>query len=467
MYREKIEAYIESHRREMIEDICTLCRIDSQKMPYSAGKPYGEGAFRALNTALEMAQGYGFEVKNYDNYVGTVDLNNGPAQLDILAHLDVVPAGEGWTVTEAFEPVEKDGRIYGRGTSDDKGPAVAALYAMRCVKDLNIPLSKNVRLILGTDEECGSSDIEHYYDVEKEAPMTFSPDGEFPVVNIEKGRLEGHFDASFEASQAMPCLASFISGTKANVVPGKAQALIQGMEAEDVRKAADLAEKETGIGFEISASEEGVLILAEGKGAHASTPQEGKNALTGLLNLIVSLPLAQCPQYEAIKALYSLMPHGDTCGKALGVQMSDDLSGEMTLAFSMLTVADSHLEGVFDSRCPICSNEENTLKVIKNRMAEHGITLHNDSMIPPHHVDGNSQFVQVLNRVYEDYTGLKGGCLAIGGGTYVHGLKNGVAFGACFPGTDPHMHGADEFAVIDELMACAKIFAQVIVELCS
>ena len=467
MYREKIEAYIDSHRQEMIDDICTLCRIDSQKMPYSAGKPYGEGAFRVLNMALDLAHGYGFEINNYDNYVGTADLNDGPAQLDILAHLDVVPAGEGWTVTEAFKPVEKDGKLYGRGTSDDKGPAVAALYAMRCVKELGIPLTKNVRLILGTDEECGSSDIEHYYSVEKEAPMTFSPDGEFPVVNIEKGRLEVHFDSSFEPSEALPRLASFISGTKANVVPGKAQALVLGLEPEAVLAFAKKAQEETGICFTVSASEEGVSILAEGKGAHASTPGEGRNALTGLLKLIASLPLAPCPQFEALKALEGLMPHGDTCGRVLGVNLSDELSGELTLAFSMLTVKEDGLEGVFDSRCPICSNEENTLKVIKERMAKAGIVLHNDSMTPPHHVDGDSHFVRTLNRVYEEYTGLKGGCLAIGGGTYVHGLKNGVAFGASFPGTDTHMHGADEFAVIDELLACAKIFAQVIVELCA
>ena len=467
MYREKIESYIDSHRQEMIEDISALCRINSEKMPYSAGKPYGEGAFAALNAALDMAERYGFSVNNYDNYVGTADLNDGPAQLDILAHLDVVPAGEGWTVTEPFEPVEKDGKLYGRGTADDKGPAVAALYAMRCVKDLGIPLTKNVRLILGTDEECGSSDIEHYYDVEKEAPMTFSPDGEFPVVNIEKGRLDGHFDSSFEASEALPKLVSFSSGTKANVVPGKAEAILAGLEAEEIEKEARQVEQETGIRFTLSVRQEGILVLAQGEGAHASTPQEGKNALTGLLKLIAGLPLADCPQVRAAAALEKLMPHGDTSGRALGVSRSDELSGDLTLAFSMLTVDDQHLEGVFDSRCPICSNEENTLKVIKDRMAENGIALRNDSMIPPHHVDGDSEFVKVLNRVYEEYTGLKGGCLAIGGGTYVHGLKHGVAFGAAFPGTDNHMHGADEFAVIDELLASAKIFAQVIVELCS
>ena len=146
MYREKIEAYIDAHRQEMLEDICTLCRINSEKMAYKTGKPFGEGTFQALSKALAMAERYGFHIKNHDNYVGTIDLNNGARNLDILAHLDVVPAGEGWTVTEPFTPVEKDGKLYGRGTADDKGPAVAALYAMRAVKDLEIPLTKNCRL---------------------------------------------------------------------------------------------------------------------------------------------------------------------------------------------------------------------------------------------------------------------------------------------------------------------------------
>ncbi len=275
MYRKEIEGFIDSHRQEMIDDICKLCRINSEKMPYTEGKPYGDGAFDALHAALAMMEDYGFSITNYDNYVGTADLNDKERQLDILAHLDVVPAGEGWTVTEPFEPVEKDGKLYGRGTADDKGPAVAALYAMRAIKELGIPVKKNVRLILGTDEECGSSDIEVYYkrekeapmtfspdasfpviniekgripggtdeecgssDIEvyykreKEAPMTFSPDASFPVINIEKGRIPGGFSASFEASEALPKIVSIDAGIKVNVVPGKAKAVVAGLEAE-------------------------------------------------------------------------------------------------------------------------------------------------------------------------------------------------------------------------------------------
>lgn len=467
MYRKEIEEFVEAHRQEMLEDICTLCRINSEKMPYKEGMPYGEGAFTALAEALSMAENYGFSITNYDNYVGTVDLNEKESQLDILAHLDVVPAGEGWKETEPFEPVVKGDKLFGRGTADDKGPAVAALYAMRAVKELGIPLKKNARLILGTDEECGSSDIAHYYAIEKEAPMTFSPDGSYPVVNTEKGGLNGHFTASFAPSDALPKLVSVEAGFKVNVVPGKARATVQGIDVEVMEKAAEEVSGETGIRFEFDVEEDAATITAIGAGAHASKPEEGNNALTGLLVLIQRLPFAPCEQISAIGRLLELIPHGDTSGKALGIAMSDELSGDLTLAFSLLTISDRELDGTFDSRCPVCATKENVLEVAKAKMAEKGFTLLNDSMKPPHHVDEDSEFIRTLLRTYEEYTGRTGECIAIGGGTYVHELKNGVAFGAAMPETDNRMHGADEFAVIEELIVSAKMFAQVIVDLCS
>ena len=467
MYRKEIEEFVEAHRQEMLEDICTLCRINSEKMPYKEGMPYGEGAFTALAEALSMAENYGFSITNYDNYVGTVDLNEKESQLDILAHLDVVPARDGWKETEPFEPVVKGDKLFGRGTADDKGPAVAALYAMRAVKELGIPLKKNARLILGTDEECGSSDIAHYYAIEKEAPMTFSPDGSYPVVNTEKGGLNGHFTASFAPSDALPKLVSVEAGIKVNVVPGKARATVQGIDVEVMEKAAEEVSGETGIRFEFDVEEDAATITAIGAGAHASKPEEGNNALTGLLVLIQRLPFAPCEQISAIGRLLELIPHGDTSGKALGIAMSDELSGDLTLAFSLLTISDRELDGTFDSRCPVCATKENVLEVAKAKMAEKGFTLLNDSMKPPHHVDGDSEFIRTLLRTYEEYTGRTGECIAIGGGTYVHELKNGVAFGAAMPETDNRMHGADEFAVIEELIVSAKMFAQVIVDLCS
>jgi succinyl-diaminopimelate desuccinylase len=467
MYREKIEAYMAAHTQEMIEDICELCRINSEKMPAEEDMPFGPGAAECLDAALDMAEGYGFEVQDYDGYVGCVDFDSTlPKQLDILAHLDVVPAGEGWQETEPFQPVVKEGLLYGRGTADDKGPAVAALYAMRAVKELGIPLKKNVRLIMGTDEECGSSDIRHYYAIEQEAPMTFSPDGQYPVVNVEKGRLEGHFTADFEASEALPRLVKLEAGTKVNVVPGKAKAKVEGLDLSLLEQTAAAVQTDTGIAFQFVVNGAICEITAVGAGAHAARPQEGNNAITGLLTFLCRLPLAECAQKECLKKLLALMPHGDVNGKALGVAMADEVSGLLTLAFSMLTVDASGLRGQFDSRVPVCGNEDNMLKVVKKTMAAEGLTLHNDSMLPPHMVDEDSLLVKTLLRVYEDYTGKEGKCLSIGGGTYVHNLKNGVAFGASMPETDNRMHGADEFAIVEELVTSAKMFAQVIVDLC-
>ncbi len=466
MYKNEIENYIDAHKEEMIGDIFTLCRIDSEKMPPEEGRPYGPGAYKALQKALSIAEGYGFSITDY-TYVGAIDMNNCPKQLDILAHLDVVPAGEGWTVTEPFDPILEDGKLYGRGTADDKGPAVAALYAMRAVKDLGIPLTKNVRLIVGTDEECGSSDLTHYYSAEEEAPMTFSPDGNYPVVNVEKGSLTGHFTASFEPSCALPKLVSIDAGIKFNVVPGKAYALIKGMDIDTVTKIASEEEAELGMKFELVPDEDEIAVTAIGEGSHASLPEKGNNALTGLLTFLTKLPFAECRQIELLRNLLALIPHGDVHGTALGIDMEDEISGRLTLAFDMLSVTDTSIDGTFDSRCPICSNNDNVLNVVKARMADAGLTLENDSMRAPHYVDGDSDFVRTLLRAYETYTGRKGECLSMGGGTYVHDLKNGVAFGAAMPDTDNHMHGADEFAYLDELLVSAKIFAQVIVDLCS
>ena len=465
--KKKIEAYLEAHREEMVEDICTLCRIDSCRSAYQEGKPFGEGPWRALGQALAMAERYGFSIENHDNFVGTADLNEKERGLDILAHLDVVPPGEGWTVTEPFEPLVKDGVIYGRGTADDKGPAVAVLYAMRAIRDLEIPLAKNVRLILGTDEECGGEDIAHYYDEEPEAPMTLTPDSEFPVVNIEKGRLRGHFSAEYEACGDLPRILSLTGGEEINVVPGTAKARIQGLDEDTAREACLLAQEKTGVSFEILATQEGLEITAHGEVAHASSPAQGKNALTALVFLLCSLPLAGCGLLRCLRGLADCFPWDDTDGSGLGVAMSEERSGSLTAVLSLLEADETHLEGSFDIRYPLCGTEENLRLPVQKRLREAGLTPDENPLNPPHFVDGDSAFIRTILRAYESCTGKPGKCLYTGGGTYVHHVKNGVAFGAAMPGVDNRIHGTDEFARIDELLLTARIYAQAIVDLCS
>lgn len=467
MYREKIDQYMEQHREQMVEDLKTLIRIDSQKTEAKPGKPFGEGAAKVLEAGIRLMEEAGLRTRNYENYVITGDLYpEKEKQLDILAHLDVVPVSEDWTVTEPFAPKVVDGRIYGRGTADDKGPAIAALYAIKAVKDLGIPLKKGVRLILGSDEECGSSDLDYYYEREAEAPMSFTPDADFPLINLEKGALHKTFGATFEEGTALPRILSVDGGLKVNVVPGKATAVVEGISEEELAAAVGEAEDALHVQIQWTAKGAKMEISVKGVSAHASTPEQGINAVTALLVLLKKLPFAPCAGVEKLNQALSLFPHGETDGASLGVKMEDAISGALTMNLGVFHFEPTRLEGMFDSRIPVCGNDENMTNVVRKSLEDKGFYVEEGVMSQPHYVDPSSELVQTLLGCYETYTGVKGKPLAIGGGTYVHHLNNGVAFGCAMPGVDNAMHGDNEFMELDTLFMSAKIFANAIVKLC-
>lgn len=464
MYQEKVEAYIDSHIDEMIEDVKTLVRIDSKKGMAVPGKPFGVGPAQVLEAAQNMMEKYEFTTRNYENYVVTGDFNDQEKQLDILAHLDVVTVTPDWTVTQPFDPVIVDGKLYGRGTADDKGPAIAALYAMRAIKECGIELKKNVRLILGADEECGSSDLEYYYRIEKEAPMSFTPDAEFPLINIEKGRLAKEFTAKFEKEELESEIVEFHGGDKANVVPANAYALIRGLSKETVEEAT--AKEMEGVAYTVTEENGLVKLAAKGMAAHASTPEMGKNAVCALLGLLTRLPLAPGKKQAAIAACAKLFPMADYHGAALGIDLEDEISGTLSMNLGILNLENDILTGEFDSRIPLCGTDENVTEVIHRQMAEYGLVLEEGKMIGAHHVPADSPLVKSLLDSFEKYSGIKGEPMAIGGGTYVHELERGVAFGCMMEGVDNHMHGDDEFMEIDVLVMSTKIFADAILKLC-
>lgn len=468
MYREKIDAYIDSKKDEMLEDLKTLVRINSQRGRSEEGKPFGDGPAKVIAAAEGLMKQYGLQTTNYDNYVVTGDFGTQEKALDILAHLDVVPVTEDWTVTEPFQPKVVDGRIYGRGTADDKGPAIAALYALRAIRELGLPMKKSVRLILGSDEECGSGDLEYYYAKEQEAPYTFTPDADFPLINIEKGSFKGEFSANFPAEDAKAYVVSFTSGDKVNVVPARATLVVAGVEAAVVEEAAARVTAQTKVAFTIESQADGtVKVSAKGVAAHASTPAEGKNALTATLRLITALPLDATKGLTALLGLEALFPYEDTCGKQAGIDRENEESGALTLCFSIMDYTTEHLHAIFDARLPIGCTKENTSYPVKEALAQYGITLDNDELREPHCVPGDSWFVQTLLGSYERYFGKKGKALSTGGGTYVHELERGVAFGCMVPEVDNHMHGDDEFMEIEMLLRSAKIFADAILKICN
>lgn len=465
-YQSQIEAWFADKEGMLIDAVSRLVSIRSVKGQPAPGAPFGPGPAAALEEALKLAGELGLkDPTSHDGYVGTADLNDRQTALHILGHLDVVDEGAGWTVTEPYAPKVVDGCLYGRGTDDDKGPVAASMLAMKCVKDLGIPLKANVRLIMGTDEESGSADIAYYFARNPYAPYTFSPDSGFPVINVEKGGYKPTFSKTWPKCEALPRLAWLHGGIRINILPGDASCAVEGLSEAEISPVSAAVSAETKVEFHLSQENGLTVITAKGTASHAAWPGGGNNAITGLLALLDCLPLADGGAKEAVHALTLLLPHGDSAGKALGIAQSDEISEDLTVAFSLLEITETGLEGRFDARVPICATQENCADAAQAAFAKYGFTLAGE-MAAPHHTPADSPFVRTLLACYETYTGLKGECLTTGGGTYVHDIPGGVAFGCALPGFDTALHGPNERARISDLMVSAKIFAQVIAELC-
>lgn len=462
--QKRIQNYVDAHRQELVDAVRALVAVPSVKGAAEPGKPFGPGPAAALDKALELAAGWGLSVSRDEGYVGLCDLNGEEDALHILAHLDVVDPGTGWS-SDPYQAVERDGVLYGRGVADDKGPALAAMLALRAVKETGIPLRKNARLILGTDEESGSGDIAHYYAGHPYAPHSISPDAEFPVINIEKGHFHPVFTQTWPEEADLPRVAELKGGIRLNVVPPEAEALVLGLEESVLSQAAGRAGESTGAAFELRPEAGGVRVTARGRNAHASTPDEGNNAVTALLALLAGLPLADCPSTRAVRELARLFPHGDNGGRALGIAQADH-SGPLTLTFSLFRLDGRGCSGQFDARVPLCAGEENCGRPARDALARAGFQAEGE-LGAGHEVAEDSPFIRLLLDCYEAHTGRKGACLAIGGGTYVHGIPGGVAYGPFEQDYDCRMHGADERAPVEALLTCAKIYADVIVRLCS
>lgn len=462
--KERITAWVDAHQAEYFDDLSKLIAVDSAKGEALEGKPFGQGCADVLALGQDILKSHGFDSENDDNYVITADLNDKETELGILAHLDIVPTGDGWSYDPLTMRQDKE-KVYGRGTADDKGPALAAFYAMRAVRELGVELSKNCKLILGADEECGSSDIHHYFAGHPVPPKTLSPDADYPVINIEKGGLHADASAEWAEEDVLPRIGWIDAGIKFNVVPAKAKALVLGLAAKDVKPYLANAEKKTRATFDVVDEAEGAVIYAQGVNAHASTPYEGVNALTALNTLLAALPL-HGHGAELVRGLSRIFPHGDFYGVGAGVAQEDAVSGKLTITLDMLSMDEHSARAVADCRAALCANDQNLTDVMRAKYASIGFTMDDNKMYPPHYVSEDSPLVRTLLKVYEDYTGKPGHCIAIGGGTYVHSLEGGVSFGAAFEGTNNNMHGPDEFALKEHLLVTIKMYAQVICDLC-
>ncbi|MDR0915861.1 MAG: Sapep family Mn(2+)-dependent dipeptidase [Oscillospiraceae bacterium] len=475
--RQAIERWFDERSDALIGDLSRLIAVKSVNDAPSDGAPYGVNSRQALEVSRDILRNLGFETALFRDCMAIADLDvptDAVPQVGLLVHSDVVAAtGGGWT-GEPYVAEIRNGNIYGRGATDNKGPAVASFYALAAARDvarsLGIALNGGARVIVGSAEEIGCVDIARYLKENAPPRYTFAPDANYPIVNVEKGRYVLSFGRKFEITPEQlrggVFVRAFDGGETSNIIPRLSTATVAGVTESDIAALTREFTERTGVTFELTPLDRGVKITAHGVASHASRPQDGNNAQTALVSLLAALPLIDCDSTRAVRSLAKLFPHGVTDGSSVGIAGADDVSGALTLAFTVLKLTEHDFTATFDSRTPKISDSQDILGIAIAALAGEDIAVTYSNLTRCHVADKDSPFVRTLLGIYEEYTGLRGECLALGGTTYVHDIEGGVAFGCEMPGVDHRIHSADEFIPLETLLTSGKMFADAIIQLC-
>ena len=461
--KDKIIERAEHLRDNMILSTQELIKIPSVRDDSDANYPYGKEVYNALIKAVEISENLGFKTKTIDKQAAHVEMGEGEEILALLCHLDVVPEGSNWTYPPYAAEIHDD-KIYGRGTIDDKGPAVAGLYAMKIVQELGIKLNKRVRLILGTNEESGMASLDYYFKKEKMPELAFSPDATFPAIHAEKGILDLKFSADLGKEKKVGLqLHSLKGGNAANMVPDYAEAVLGGIKREELMKIlADINYDQDKL--KIEAENDKFKLSYQGISAHGSMPQDGRNAISYLINILAELPFARTNVKEFL-TFYKEKIGLEYDGASIGCKDQDDLPTALTFNPGIIKVNQQRAEFIVNIRYPVKSSAQKVVADIKKEIDTNFINLEILSDAEPLYIAKDDSFIKKLMAAYQEFTGDDSDPIAIGGGTYARKVKKGVAFGPLFPGQQELAHQKDEFIGINDLVKSAAIYAKAIIDI--
>ena len=455
---------IEQDKDQIVQVLRDLVQIKSVQDAAEEGAPSGKGVSLALDKMLSEAKRLGFKTVNMDGYAGYAEYGTGDDYIAILTHLDVVEAGEGWTYPP-FAAEIREGEIYGRGAVDDKGPAVASLFALKAVRDAGVPLTKKVRLIFGTTEENSVADIHYYLKREKPPAAGFTPDGNYPVINAEKGRLTFNLvkDVSGTAETG-PQIVKLHGGIALNSVPANARAEILANDPD--RLIRDCNEYKTKHRYDLETNQNNniVTIISTGRAAHAAIPENGQNAVMRLLIAIDGLRLAPSSLTDTIHFLANKVGE-EVYGESLGLAVSDEPSGPLTFVIAKIDLQDGVLTVGCDMRYPVTCTKESVLERLAAALEGTGLEIEIIADEKPLYFPADSPLVQKLLSIYRDQTGKDDQPFGTGGASYARDLPNILVFGPVFPNEVYPGHMPDEYYSVDRLIMDTKIFANAIIEL--
>ena len=434
---------IEDNKEEMLQTLADLVAIPSVVSEAEGDSPFGKEVQKAYDYMMDKAVSDGFITRNVDNQGGHIDF---PGRTDdliaVVGHLDVVPAGDrsNWN-TDPFKAEIIDGKMYGRGTIDDKGPLVAGYYAVKALKEAGFEPEKTIRVMLGLDEETNWYGMEYYMEREKAPVAGFSPDAEFPVIHGEKGMISFNLTKKIDLSADGDLkLISLKGGTVSNAVPDSAKAVIayNGKVTE---------------------------LTAKGISAHASTPELGVNAISVLMDMLSSRTFAQPDANDVIKFFDEHLGF-DLHGERMGIGFEDEPSGKLSLNAGIVEIEGDQAKFVIDVRYPVTYTLEQVMDGVHRICDPFGWEITENTGAGPLYKPADDPLVVTLMDIYRKYTGQTDAQpITMGGATYARAVPNTVAFGPVFPGEVDLCHQPNEYIDIDTMMTSTKIFAEALYQL--
>lgn len=454
----------------MLNDLAELIAIESVMGAPQPHAPFGTGPRAALDWFLQKAKDFGLSTGELDGYCGWAEYGTGDSCIGILAHLDVVPADpKGWS-NPPFRLAIENGRAYGRGVADDKGPTVVCLHMLKRLKDERVPLKHRIRLIVGCNEENGSACMKHYRKHGEIPVVSLTPDSDFPVINSEKTIKQVHC--------AIPCdaffadnVAAVTAGVRPNVVPSSASVTLkESAVAAKIRKATggDLSklfrlpavlENLVTFGFEGRSfgivDDNGLTLTADGVAGHASEPEKGVNALAVLCAVLEPLFEGKSATLKAMNE-YLLSP---LAPEKLGIAV-EDASGALTMNVGTAAFDGKTLTLSLDFRVPASFDADRIEPAVAARIGDckfETIQFTKSLFIPE-----QSPLVQTLLKVYTKVTGNEGYTVKTGGGTYARELPNAIAYGPTFPGEETAIHNVDESIAVEHLFHLGDIYFEAV-----
>ncbi len=474
-YLDRIDGYLD----EMIQDLQGLLTIPGVAGEPEGDMPFGRDVHRAFEYMLELGEKAGFETLNVDNYGGHLEfggyltdeegnpVGRSEESLGILTHVDVVPAGTDWDFPPFGGHVE-DGRIYGRGTADDKGPTIAAFYAMKALKEEGFLPKKRVRLILGLDEEAGTGwkGMKAYFAQVEKPTMGFTPDAEFPAIHGEMGILIFELVKKLGKSKRKGVeLRSLSGGNAPNMVADHARAVLRADSYEEIKNLLASYREETGYKLSAKGIGKSLEITASGISSHGARPEQGLNAISVLMGFLGIISFVNEDAADFVN-FYNTHIGFALHGEEIGCGLSDEISGKLIFNVGMVHLDQEVAKLTVNIRYPVTVDDETVYAGIIPYLDRYDLGVVKLDHQRPIYIPLNDPLITTLMEVYRKHTGdAESQALVIGGGTYARSMENAVAFGMTFPGEPELAHQKNEYILIDNLMKATKIFADSIYEL--